>query len=548
MIHNINGIHFRNLLDYGIRSLAVYKDKVNALNVFPVPDGDTGTNMLLTLKNGFEAIKDENGSLDELTRLFSRAIIFGARGNSGVILSQFFRGMCEKLYDRESADFNELVTALENGVASAYKAVAKPVEGTILTVIREAIEHVRKELDDYRLDSVNEVITAFIEKAKATLENTPNMLSVLKSANVVDSGGAGIIYVFEGMRCYLENESLPEFVYQNDEKQGTNDYSGFDKNSAFEYGYCTELLIQLTFRADSFDSVEFEEELSHLGESIVISREGDKVKLHIHSFSPEKVLAHCHTYGEFLSVKIENMSVQHKESFLSKITVNENASEDFAVLAVSHTEDMSSLFSEMGADIILHTGISAQPTANDFIEAFNKASSTKIIVFPNNKNTYLTVMHAAHLSQGLDVKIIKTRTDSECYALLPLIDYDNGDFEGVVQDLQTAVEDIETVLVTRATKNADFDGQIIKNGDYIAIIDDHKILASGTSLPYVVGSALKQSFSLKLRDVVTVFADKSVSQNIKDAITAYIKNHSPLTEVNIIEVYDDFYTLVLTLE
>ena len=548
MIHNINGIHFRNLLDYGIRSLAVYKDKVNALNVFPVPDGDTGTNMLLTLKNGFEAIKDENGSLDELTRLFSRAIIFGARGNSGVILSQFFRGMCEKLYDRESADFNELVTALENGVASAYKAVAKPVEGTILTVIREAIEHVRKELDDYRLDSVNEVITAFIEKAKATLENTPNMLSVLKSANVVDSGGAGIIYVFEGMRCYLENESLPEFVYQNDEKQGTNDYSGFDKNSAFEYGYCTELLIQLTFRADSFDSVEFEEELSHLGESIVISREGDKVKLHIHSFSPEKVLAHCHTYGEFLSVKIENMSVQHKESFLSKITVNENASEDFAVLAVSHTEDMSSLFSEMGADIILHTGISAQPTANDFIEAFNKASSTKIIVFPNNKNTYLTVMHAAHLSQGLDVKIIKTRTDSECYALLPLIDYDNGDFEAVVQDLQAAVEDIETVLVTRATKNADFDGQIIKNGDYIAIIDDHKILASGTSLPYVVGSALKQSFSLKLRDVVTVFADKSVSQNIKDAITAYIKNHSPLTEVNIIEVYDDFYTLVLTLE
>ena len=548
MIHNINGIHFRNLLDYGIRSLAVYKDKVNALNVFPVPDGDTGTNMLLTLKNGFEAIKDENGSLDELTRLFSRAIIFGARGNSGVILSQFFRGMCEKLYDRESADFNELVTALENGVASAYKAVAKPVEGTILTVIREAIEHVRKELDDYRLDSVNEVITAFIEKAKATLENTPNMLSVLKSANVVDSGGAGIIYVFEGMRCYLENESLPEYVYENQEKQGTNDYSGFDKNSAFEYGYCTELLIQLTFRADSFDPVEFEEELSHLGESIVISHEGDKVKLHIHSFSPEKVLAHCHTYGEFLSVKIENMSVQHKESFLSKITVNENASEDFAVLAVSHTEDMSSLFSEMGADIILHTGISAQPTANDFIEAFNRASSTKIIVFPNNKNTYLTVMHAAHLSQGLDVKIIKTRTDSECYALLPLIDYDNGDFEAVVQDLQAAVEDIETVLVTRATKNADFDGQIIKNGDYIAIIDDHKILASGTSLPYVVGSALKQSFSLKLRDVVTVFADKSVSQNIKDAITAYIKNHSPLTEVNIIEVYDDFYTLVLTLE
>ncbi|MBR5858425.1 MAG: DAK2 domain-containing protein, partial [Clostridia bacterium] len=310
MLYNIDGINFRNLLDYGIRSLAVYKDKVNALNVFPVPDGDTGTNMLLTLQNGYEAISETEASLGETARSFSRAIVFGARGNSGVIVSQFFRGLCESLYDKETADFCELVSAFENGVVSAYKSVSKPVEGTILTVIREAIEHVRKELDDYRLDSVNEVISAFIDKAKSTLNNTPNMLAVLKSANVVDSGGAGIIYVFEGMRCYLDGKPLP--IYEHNQPSAAkkaNDFSKFNKNSLFEYGYCTELLIQLTFRADSFSVSAFRDELSELGDSIVVSYEDDKVKLHIHTFAPEKVLAHCHTYGEFLSLKIENMSV-----------------------------------------------------------------------------------------------------------------------------------------------------------------------------------------------------------------------------------------------
>ncbi len=548
MIYNINGVHFRNLIDFGIRSLAVYKDKVNALNVFPVPDGDTGTNMLLTLQNGFSAINNSEAALGETAKNFSRAVVFGARGNSGVIVSQFFRGLCEPFYGKETVDFCELVTALENGVQCAYKSVSRPVEGTILTVIREAIEHVRKQLDDYIIDSVNEVIGAFLEKAKISLNNTPQMLAVLKNANVVDSGGAGIIYVFEGMRSYLEGEPLPVVDYEAPSSKPQNDYSGFNKNSIFEFGYCTELLIQLTFRADSFLIKEFEKELSNLGDSIVLSQDNDKVKLHIHSHTPEKILAHCHTYGEFLTVKIENMSVQHRESFLANITVSDNESLNFSLVAVAHNPTMEKYFIDMGVDIVINASRGYQPTAMDFVSAFERSKSKNVIVFPNNKNTVLTVSQAASLSSEMNVRIIKTNTDSECYALIPTIDFESDEVDEISEMLNSAVADIDTVVITRATKDVDFDKHNVKNGDFIAMMSDKTILSCGNSLAYVVGSALKHSFSKSARDIVTVFADKSVPQNIKDAITAYIDNHSPLTEVQIIEVDDDFYNLIITLE
>ena len=374
------------------------------------------------------------------------------------------------------------------------------------------------------------------------------MLAVLKNANVVDSGGAGIIYVFEGMRSYLEGEPLPVVDYEAPSSKPQNDYSGFNKNSIFEFGYCTELLIQLTFRADSFLIKEFENELSKLGDSIVLSQDNYKVKLHIHSHTPEKILAHCHTYGEFLTVKIENMSVQHRESFLANITVSDNESLNFSLVAVAHNPTMEKYFIDMGVDIVINASRGYQPTAMDFVSAFERSKSKNVIVFPNNKNTVLTVSQAASLSSEMNVRIIKTNTDSECYALIPTIDFESDEVDEISEMLNSAVADIDTVVITRATKDVDFDKHNVKNGDFIAMMSDKTILSCGNSLAYVVGSALKHSFSKSARDIVTVFADKSVPQNIKDAITAYIDNHSPLTEVQIIEVDDDFYNLIITLE
>lgn len=548
MIYNINGLHFYNLIDYGIRNLAIYKDKVNALNVFPVPDGDTGTNMMLTLQNGFAAMKDPSLPLYESARVFAREVAFGARGNSGVIVSQFFKGISEAFFETESVDFCEFVSALENGVKCAYSAVANPVEGTILTVIREAVEYVRIRLDDYQIDSVNDVIHAFLEKAQISLKNTPKLLTVLRSANVVDSGGAGIVYVFEGMKLYLLGKSLPIVEYQQNKSESTIDFSSFNRNSVFEFGYCTEILIQLTKRADDFCLDVLREELSLLGESVVLSLEGDKVKLHIHTHNPEKILAHCHTYGEFLAVKIENMSVQHQEKYTDNVFVSDNGNANISVVAVAHNSSMEAHFFDMGADVVLTGSHSYLPTASDFVRAFGKASSKNILVFPNNKNTCLTAMQAKSLYTDANVCVVNTNSDTECFAVLPMVDYASESIYETAKQLNEAITVIDTVTITRATKDAVFAECTIKSGDYVAMVGDKNLLACGGSLAYVVGASLKKSFLKKKYDVVTVFTDKYVPENIKSAITAFVANNNPLTEVQIIETNDDFYNIILSFE
>lgn len=548
MVYNINGAHYYNLIDYGVRNLAIYKDKVNALNVFPVPDGDTGTNMLLTLENGFSAIRDSSLPLGEMSRAFARAVVFGARGNSGVIVSQFFKGMSEYFYEIDSADFCEFASALEKGVQAAYKAVSNPVEGTILTVVREAIEYVRSRLDEYKIDSIDDVINAFLNKAKSSLKDTPKYLAVLRSANVVDSGGAGIIYVFEGMKKYLEGKELPAIEYGQKPSDNSPDYSMFDEESVFEYGYCTELLIQLNSKRKKFVLEEFRNDLSELGDSVVISFEIDKVKLHIHTFTPEEILKYCHDYGEFLSLKIENMSVQHREIYTDSILVSDEANTNFTVVAVAHNPTMEKSFFEMGADIVLAGDHSYVPTALDFVHAFEKAKSKKILVFPNNKNTNLTAQQAKTLITDAEVSIINTKSDTECYSLLPFIDYDNDNICEIANELTDALSNINTVAITAAVKDTVYDGRDIKIGDYVAIREDNSIVSSGKNLPAVVGSALKTSVSSKECEIITVFANKTVQQNIKDSIVAFIEKNCPGSELQLIETNDSFYDIVFSLE
>ncbi|MBO5249041.1 MAG: DAK2 domain-containing protein [Clostridia bacterium] len=245
MIQTINGRHYQSLIDYGIRNLMRHCDEVNDLNVFPVPDGDTGTNMVKTLQNGFNAIRGSTEELPALTRKFAKAVVFGARGNSGVIVAQFFKGFSEGLIDVTEADCIHIASALSSGVNAAYRAVAHPVEGTILTVLRESSRHVAKNLEDGGISNVNELIARFLEQAKRSLDNTPDLLPILKSAGVVDSGGAGILYIFEGMNKYLNGEPLADATAEPSSDKAV-DYTLFNRTSCFEYGYCTECLLQLT--------------------------------------------------------------------------------------------------------------------------------------------------------------------------------------------------------------------------------------------------------------------------------------------------------------
>lgn len=546
MIKEINGQQYYDLIDYGIRNLSIHKDRVNALNVFPVPDGDTGTNMLVTLQTGLGAVTEGDRALSDVSRRFARAVTFGARGNSGVIVSQFFKGLSERFYDSEIVDYSQFIEALENGVKSAYLAVPQPVEGTILTVVREAAEFVRRELERGNVHTFNDVIDVFLDKAKISLENTPELLEVLKSAGVVDSGGAGIIYVFEGMEKYLKNEDLPEAG--EDTAKSTEDYSRFHRGSTFEFGYCTELLLQLLDGKEPFDYLKFSREIADYGDSLVTVFEDDKLKLHIHTRTPEKVMAFCHRYGEFLALKIENMSVQHQEIYAqTKETAAYGDGNSFAVVAVAHNSVMQEHFLEMGADHVILADYQNPPTASDFIDAFRLAVPDTVLVFPNNKNTELAAIQAQRLCDNKKIAVVGTRSGAQCYAALPMIDFGCEDVRDVLSVLDDVIDNLDIVLVSKVEKSTCFDGQAISKGDYVAICDN-ALKAVDVELAEVCKKTIQKVLTERDSEVITMFTGKATPEYLRDEISHFVDQNYMYTEITVVDTDDDFYQLILSFE
>lgn len=544
MVKQINAQHYYNLIDYGIRNLSLYRDHVNDLNVFPVPDGDTGTNMVMTLQSGFCAIDDFSQQLSDMAKQFSHAVIFGARGNSGVIISQFFKGISESFYGKNSVDARAFSDALENGVRSAYMSVSHPVEGTVLTVVRESTEYVKSQLEHGSIETINDVVTAFLSKARVSLENTPELLPVLKSAGVVDSGGAGIVYVFEGMEKYLKNEPLSQVKSQALQNESI-DFSAFNSESVFEYGYCTEVLIQLTDAEDkkSFDYESFVSGIEELGDSLVTVCDNDKVKVHIHSFKPEKILGYCHDFGEFLTLKIENMSVQHNES---RIPGNDNNS-NLSVVAVAHDSSMEKRFLEMGADVVMSGNQLCPPSASDFIKEFRKLSTDTIIVFPNSKNTELAADQAGKLYDKARVVIIPTKSEAECYAALPMVDFGCENIDEMSKSLMDTVQNVTTVMVATAQKDTSYAGKHIKKDDFVALNGEH-LLAVGASLDKVALEAAKWILSTRECDILTVFTGKYATGTVAGTISDFVDAEYMYTETDVIETENTFFQLVLSFE
>lgn len=546
MKKKIDGQEYRNLIDFGLRNLALYKDEVNTLNVFPVPDGDTGTNMVMTLQNGYIAIKESGQDLSEVSKKFANAIVFGARGNSGVIMSQFFKGISEYFFQMREADPSAFTAALKQGVECAYKAVSSPAEGTLLTVVREATDSVCKELDDGKLQSFDDVMDAFLSRAKVSLENTPELLPILKSAGVVDSGGAGIIYIFEGMQKYLNGETITQI--EQTENTIVVDYSQFNEDSKFELGYCTELLIQLTKGKTPFDYAAFKKELSPLGDSIVTSYEDGKVKLHIHTQTPENVFILGHKYGEFLAIKVENMSVQHHEKE-TKRKVNvyaEYPKGKFSVLVVAYDETMKERFMEMGADLVIVSDRLCPPSAADFIEAFEKTTGP-ILVFANGKNASLSAEQASKLYDKSKIVVMETKSDTECYAALPMLDFDCEDIDEVAQSARETIANVKTVIISAASKDSCFDGKDIKLGDFVAF-SGSKLLAVGEQYQEVAISTIESVMNECERDVITMFVNGKVPEDVIEKIQEFVAESYIYTEVGTIETEDELFDIVLSFE
>ena len=540
----INGPVYRDMLRYGLAHLEAHRVAVNDLNVFPVPDGDTGTNMVMTLKNGFRAIEHGEGDLATLSRSFADSAVFGARGNSGVILSQFFRGLAEGFAGHGEADVFVLADAMERGCACAYRAVAKPVEGTILTVLRDVSSALREGLPT--LHSIDEAVTLMTVSAKEALEHTPELLPILKKAGVVDSGGAGFVYLLEGVRRYLNGEPLSAPVEQTAEGVADFvDYSLFDRDSDFSLGYCTELLLQLTAAPGEFDYGEFLTRLNTLGESVVSSQEGDKIKLHIHTPTPEAVLAYCHRFGEFLTMKVENMSVQHTgrtEKILCTSTEEDAA---LAVVAVSPNQKLQRMLSEMGADAVILS--EEAPSSQDFLEAFDRVSAGEILVFPNSSNSILSAMQAGSMYKGARVTVLNCRSVAQCYASLPIIDFADADIHATVTAIHDTIGHLTEVSVAHAVKTVRYGDKTITQNDYFSLSGD-EVLTVGASFAEVARRTLDMMLSEEDRDVITLFYGKGRTEEEMTALAAIAEELSGGAEVSVISTLDPIYDLVITLE
>ncbi len=532
------------MLRYGLSHLEAHRAAVNDLNVFPVPDGDTGTNMVMTLKNGFRAIEHGEGDLAALSQRFAGSAVFGARGNSGVILSQFFRGLSESFAGHGEADVTVLADAMDRGCACAYRAVVKPVEGTVLTVLREVSSALRENLPT--LHGIDEAMTLMTAVAKESLERTPELLPILKKAGVVDSGGAGFVYFLEGVRRYLSGEPLTAPVGQTAEGSADlPDYSLFDRYSDFSLGYCTELLLQLTAGAGEFDYNEFLTHLGTLGESLVASLEGDKVKLHIHTPAPESVLSYCHRFGEFLTLKVENMSVQHTGRTERILCTPAEGNAVLAVVAVAPNQKLRRMLSEMGADAVILS--EEAPSSQDFLEAFGRVSAENILVFPNSSNSVLSAMQAGSMYQGAKVTVLNCRSVAQCYASLPIIDFSDHNVHATVTAVQDTIGHLREVSVARAVKSARYGDVTITQNHYFALAGD-EVLTVGECFTEVALRTLETVLSEGDWDVVTLFYGKSRTEEEIAALAETVSGLLGGAETGVISTLDPVYDLVITLE
>ncbi len=537
--YSIDGRLYSFMIDNGAAGLGRHRDTVNRLNVFPIPDGDTGDNMYLTIRSG-AAASGEGADLGQTAANISGGMLPGAHGNSGVILSRIFYGIARGLEGVTNADVGVFGQAMLSGVKEAYGAVDTPVEGTILTVCRESVEAaVGKSGPETTFE---EFFRALVEESRKSLERTPELLETLKEAGVVDSGGAGLMYIFEGMLGAVEGKKI-EYSDESHTNAAALDFSTFDENSVLEFGYCTEFILRLTKAKtdiDSFDDALLFKWLSENGESVVCFRDGTLVKVHVHTFRPGQILEYAGQFGEFLTVKIENMSLQHSENIgrgghEDAPDVDENGvrlkldrRKHHGIVAVANGEGVRGMFMDLGCDAVVDGGQSMNPSAGDFVDAFKKINAETIYVFPNNSNIILAAKQAAELYSGSRIEVIPSKTVGEGYAAVSMIDFENGDAESVAAEAAEIMDGVDTGFVSRASRDAS--GEVaVTEGDYIGF-SGKKILTDNPSREEAA-LALADALDAGTRDVLIVIRGADVAESESERLCGLLASRYPRTEI-----------------
>ena len=551
ILNKVNGQDYVSLVVAGARSLANDVDRINALNVFPVPDGDTGTNMKMTIEGGASSglgMKETN--LGIISKNMARSMVLSARGNSGVITSQFFKGLSIGFEGKESVDVKGFAEAMLEGTKKSYSVVQIPTEGTILTVMREAGEAAYKALTDSM--TLPEYLRIYLEAAKVSLEHTPELLAVLKEAGVIDSGGAGFCLIIEGM---LKASLGEEVLASKDSNISVVDHSGFNADSELTWGYCTEFILQLqNSKVDipNFDLKIIQDYLETIGNSIVSFKDEDLVKVHVHTFDPGLVLTEMRKYGEFITIKIENMNVQHTENneiIASSQEVEEKPLEHkkYASVAVANGEGLVRSFKEMGVDEVVTGGQTMNTSTEDFLNAFHKIDAEYILVFPNNGNIVMAAKQAAENYDKAKVYVVPTKTIAEGYSAVSMLNYEIDDIDEIVKTEIDVIQNVSTLEVTYSIRDTAMNGIKIKKGDYICIYNGD-LIASDKDRVTAVKKSLKKISDFSDKQVMTILCGQDVKIEECDSIREFAETLNSYIEVYPLKGNQDIYSYIIGIE
>ena len=539
----IDALLYKKMIVAGAANLKNHVSEINDLNVFPIPDGDTGDNMLMTVLGGAET--EEEQTLGQTSRRIADGMLLSARGNSGVILSQFFDGIAEGLAGLDCADSLRFSEAISEGVRHAYAAVTEPTEGTILTVAREAAEFA----GEGNAETWERYLDDFLSEAKSSLLRTPEKLEVLKKAGVVDSGGAGLVCIVEGMRKALDGETeydLGEVVKPGAEKL---DLSKFDENSVLEYGYCTELLLRLqNAKTDvsGFQVSVITDYLQSVGNSVVAFKTGSIVKIHVHTETPDKVLGFCRNFGEFLTVKIENMSLQHNNSEIYGKTEKPKEQKKYGIVTVACGNGIKQMMLDLGADEVIDGGQSMNPSAKDFLDAFGRVNADTIFVFPNNGNVVLAAKQAAKMYSGADIRVLESKTLGEGHAALTMLNTEIDDPDEIVSELQDAMKNVTTAAVSTCSRDTTSDDLALYKGEYIGFIGDRILSADNDRSD--TAKRLVDGIDFADREICIIICGNDADAETTEEIRRYVCSKHPMCEVYVVDGGQEIYHYIFIVE
>ncbi|AEB29677.1 putative dihydroxyacetone/glyceraldehyde k inase [Carnobacterium sp. 17-4] len=555
-VTKLEGKQFRLMIATGANRLDKNAEYVNSLNVFPVPDGDTGTNMNLSLASGAKAVANTTSeSVGDLSAALSKGLLMGARGNSGVILSQLFRGFGKAIENKETVTSKDFSEAFTKGVETAYKAVMKPVEGTILTVARESAKVGEKKAKE--TDDIVEVMEAIVRGAKKSLAKTPDLLPVLKEVGVVDSGGQGLLFIYEGFLEVLSGKIVEEDIYQPSAAEMTElvnaehhrSVSNHIHTEDIKFGYCTEIMVQIGKgeTVDSeFDYDTFRNHLNEIGDSLLVVSDDEIVKVHVHTEYPGEVMNYGQKFGSLLKIKVDNMRVQH-ETILeneSPQPVEKAAKTPYGIIAVAAGEGVQNLFRSLGVDYVISGGQTMNPSTEDILKAIEEVHAEKIIILPNNKNIFMAADQAAEVSE-LPVVVIPSKTISQGMTAM-LAFNELNDLDTNKAEMMSELKNVASGQVTNAVRDTEIDGIKIKKDDFMGIIEG-KIKVSQSNRKNVTIETLKKMIT-EDSEIVTILLGEDGDEAEAAEIAAEIENLFEEVEVEIHDGQQPVYPYILSVE